>query len=248
MIGGCRSSQQAEKRTTPYVVAFPSSWSHISLYGTEQSVVGFSSDLLTEIARTVNVKIQLVEADPDTMTALLDTGQVDGILTALPDDTMNERYFEFTLPYFVSGTVVVVAANSPYTKLDDLKSVIIAYDYGAGVSSTVGAKSTWMLKPYESVSRALDDVVAGGVDGMVLNYINASRLHRSLYRSRIRILAPPLATQQVRLAVRRGKNHELIELFNKGVVKYIQSGQYKELLDYWGIDSQLPMKEKKSQS
>jgi ABC-type amino acid transport substrate-binding protein len=146
-------------------------------------VVGFSSDLLTEIARTVNVKIQLVEADPDTMTALLDTGQVDGILTALPDDTMNERYFEFTLPYFVSGTVVVVAANSPYTKLDDLKSVIIAYDYGAGVSSTVGAKSTWMLKPYESVSRALDDVVAGGVDGMVLNYINASRLPRQKPRT-----------------------------------------------------------------
>lgn len=237
-IAGC-TSKTPQKRTTPYVIAYPNNWSQIQLYGTEQSVVGFSSDLMNEISRTVNVKVRLVTAEPSTMPALLDSGQVDAIITSIPDDPANDRYYEFTSPFFVSGTVVVVSAESPYTKLDDLKNVVIGYDYNAGIDIAKGAKSSWILKPYDSISKALDEVTGGAIDGMILNYINAGRLTRSMYRSRIRILTPSLTTQNLRLAVRHGKNHELVELFNKGVAKYVQSGQYKELLDYWGIDSEL---------
>ena len=248
IVTGCSSDHKPEKRTEPYVIAYPSSWSQIQLYGTEQSVIGFSSDLLYEIARTVDIQVRLVMSEAEMMPSLLESGQVDGILTALPDDTVNELYYEFTIPYFVSGTVVIVAANSPFIKVDDMKNVVIAYDYNEGVGVTMGAKNSWMLKPYDSVSKGMNDVVSGVVDGMILNFINAGRLKRSLFRSRIHILTPPLTSQNVRLAVRRGKNHELIELFNKGVLTYVHSGQYRELLDYWGIESQLPIGEKPTPS
>jgi ABC-type amino acid transport substrate-binding protein len=177
-------------------------------------------------------------ADAETFPGLLESGQVDGVLTAIPVDTASEKFYEFSIPYFVSGTVVVVGAGSPYTKTDELKNAVIAYDYNEGVQVTLGSKNSWLLKPYDSVTQALDDVVTGKVDGMILNFINASRLNRSLYRAKIRLLMPPLSTQNVRLAVRLGNNHELIQLFDKGVSKYVKSGQYKELLDYWGIESQ----------
>jgi ABC-type amino acid transport substrate-binding protein len=239
-LTGCAFHRAPEKRT-PYVVAYPRSWNNIQLYGTEQSFIGFSSDLLYEIASTINIQVRLVMADTDTFPSLLDSGQVDGVLTAIPIDTASLEFYEFTMPYFVSGTVVVVGATSPYMKTNDLRNVVIAYDYNAGAEVTLGAKNSWLLKPYDSITHALDDVVTGRVDGIILNFINASRLNRSLYRAKIRLLMPPLATQNVRLAVRRGKHHELIELFNKGVLKYVKSGQYKELLDYWGIESQLPI-------
>ncbi len=243
-VTGCTFHHPVEKRTTPYVVAYPRSWNNIQLYGTEQSVIGFSSDLLYEIARTVNIQVRLITADAETFPSLLESGQVDGVLTAIPVDTATQAFYEFTIPYFVSGTVVVVGANSPYTKTNDMKNAVIAYDYNEGSEITLGAKNSWLLKPYDSVTQALEDVVTGKVDGMILNFINASRLNRSLYRAKIRLLMPPLVTQNVRLAVRRGKNHELVELFNKGVLTYVKSGQYKELLEYWGIESQLPLEEK----
>jgi glutamine transport system substrate-binding protein len=246
IIAGCSSNLEPPARTTPYVIAYPRSWNNIQLYGTEQSVIGFSSDLLYEIANTVNIQVRLVMADSEAFPSLLNSGQVDAILTAIPDDTNSRKFYEFTVPYFVSGTVVVVAANSPYTKTNQLKNPVIAYDYNEGAAETVGAKSSWLLRPYDSMTQALDDVVGGKVDGMILNFINASRLSRSLYRAKIRILMPPLATQNVRLAVCRGKNHELIELFNKGVQEYIKSGKYKELLDYWGIESQVQLEGKQS--
>lgn len=242
---GCTSHRTPEKRETPYVIAYPRSWNNIQLYGTEQSVIGFSSDLLYEIAGTVNMKIRLIMADADSFPALLEGGEVDGVLTAISVDTASKAFYDFSIPYFVSGTVVVVAANSPYTKINELKNAIIAYDYNAGAEVTLGAKNSWLLKPYDSVTMALEEVVDGKIDGMILNFINASRLTRSLFRAKIRVLMPPLSTQNVRLAVRKGKNRELIELFDKGVVTYVKSGQYKALLDYWGIESQLPLEDKR---
>lgn len=236
--GGCQRG--AEKRTTPYVIAYPSNWNHIQLYGTEQRLIGFSSDLLYEIARTVNVPIRLVMADQDSFPSLLDSGQVDGILTALPVNVETDQFYEFSVPYFVNGTVIVVAANSTIVRSDELKGAIIGYNYNSGVESTLGIRNLGPLQSYESIAQGLDAVISGNIDGMILNYINASRLKRSFYRSKIRILSPPLSTENVRLAVRRGKNHALITLFNQGVVKYVKSGQYKELLDYWGVDS-LPL-------
>ena len=96
----------------------------------------------------------------------------------------------------------------------------------------------------EFVTKALDDVVSGTIDGVILNFLNANRLKRSLYRSRIRIILPPITTQALRLAVMRGKNHELIKLFDDGIRKFVKSGKYKELLDYWGIELELPLEEK----
>ena len=241
---GCIFRHKIEKRTSPYIIAYPSRWSNIQLYGTEQSVIGFSSDLLFEIARTVNIPIRLVMANDEKFPTLLEEGTVDGVLTSIPEDNETEQFYEFSAPYFVSGYVVVVAANSDFQHPDDVKNGILGYEFSEGVQSTRGTNNAAALKGYDSVSRGLEDVISGSIDGMILNFLNASRLKRSLYRARIRILFPPIATQALRLAVMRGTNHELITSFNEGVRKYVKSGRYKELLDYWGIETELPVEEK----
>jgi len=65
---------------------------------TEQSVVGFSSDLLYEIARTVDVPVKLVMAEQTAFSALLETGQVDGILTALPLTSRQSSFMSLAFP------------------------------------------------------------------------------------------------------------------------------------------------------
>jgi polar amino acid transport system substrate-binding protein len=235
------STFSSKKRTEPYIIAYPSTWKNIQLYGTEQNVVGFSSDLIYEIVKKMGVQARLVMADQDLFPTLLEDGKIDAILTSLSSNPATDKFYEFSNPYFASGIVVVVASNSVCAKMGDLKNVEIAYDRSEGLDLGLGVKTSWIFKPYDSTSKAIEDVIAGKVDGMVLRFINASRLCKSLYRTSIRILLPPLVTENVRIAVRRGKNKELIELFNKGVDSYIKSGAYKELLEYWGIDGQLPI-------
>lgn len=234
---GCTLCSRPPQKT--YTIAYPTRWQNIPLYGTEQSVTGFSSDLVYEIAKQMDLKVQLISADQETFPAILESGAVDGVLASIPVNTVTEQYYEFSNSYFVSGSVVVVLVSSPFTSSNDLKNVEIGFDRSEGSEIIVGAKSTWLLRPYDTAPSALEDLVAGKLDGVILNFINASRLARSLYRMQVKILYPPLVTQNVRLAVRRGKNHELIERFNQGVQKYVKSGEYKELLNYWGIESQL---------
>ena len=239
LVTGCLLWRKEEKRVSPYTIAYPSRWSNIQLYGTEQSVIGFSSDLLFDIARTADIPIQLVMANDEKFPILLEEKKIDAVLTSIPNDIVTERFYEFSDPYFVSGYVIVVAATSDFHDPNDVKNSILGYDISEGVQSTLGTENQTALKAYDSVTKGLDDVISGTIDGMVLNFLNANRLKRSLYRSRIRVLLPPVAIQALRLAVMRGVNHDLIVRFDDGVHKYLKSGRYKELLEYWGIESDL---------
>ncbi len=237
---GCSSRKKTPIKETPYIVAQPSSWQNIKLYGTEQSMTGFTSDLLFEIAQMAGMQIRMVKVDPALFKDLLEANKIDGVLTATPVDTVSEQFYEFSNPYFVTGTVVVVSSAAHYVKIDDLKNVKIGYDSSEGVDIVLKAKSSWMLMPYDNPSMMMEDLLSGRLDGVVMHLINALRMNKSYFKSKIRILPPPLDTQTVRLAVRRGRSHELVVLFNKGVSDYVKSGKYKELLDYWGIETYTP--------
>lgn len=239
LVTGCWN-KKVEKKSL-YTIAYPINWREIQLYGTEQSVIGFSSDLMFEIAKQVDIKIQLVPARVDEFPSLLESGAIDAILTAMPVTTISERFYEFSIPYFITGSVVIVGAQSRHTTSTELKNAEIGFDRTDGSEIIVGTKTTWVLRPYDSYAMGIEDVIKGKIDGMVMNYINASRISQSLYRSKIKILLPPLVIQNVRLAVRRGKNQALIQLFDEGVRKYVRSGSYKGLLKYWGIESPLPL-------
>lgn len=239
----CSRSQQ-QQRTTPYVIACPNTWEDIQLYGSEQNVVGFSSDLIYEITQKGGFRARLIMADVTTFPSLLEEEKVDAVITTELSTPVNDQFYEFSVPYFAGGTVVIVPTNSPYKQTDDLKQGEIAYIRGEGLDIALGVKTSWIFRPYDSTTQAINDLLAGNIDGLVMRFIKASQLSKSLYRGAIRILMPPLVKQNVRLAVRKGKNHELIELFDKGVKELIKSGEYKELLEYWGIDSQFPINAK----
>ena len=237
---GCSSRKKTPIKETPYIVAQPSSWQNIKLYGTEQSMTGFTSDLLFEIAQMAGMQIRIVKVDPALFKDLLEANKIDGVLTATPVDTISEQFYEFSNPYFVTGTVAVVSSATHYEKIDDLKNVKIGYDTSEGVDIVLKAKPSWMLMPYDNPSMMMEDLLSGRLDGVVMHLINALRMNKSYFKSKIRILPPPLDTQTVRLAVRKGRSHELVVLFNKGVSDYVKSGKYKELLDYWGIETYTP--------
>lgn len=241
--GACFRSHP-QPRTTPYIIAYPNTWEDIQLFGSEQSVVGFSSDLMYEIAQKGGFRASLVMADVKTFPSILEEGKVDAVITAEPSTPVTDQFYEFSTPFFAGGTVVVVPTNSPYKQTDDIRQGEIAYIRGEGLDIALGVKTSWIFKPYESTTQAINDLQAGKVDGLVMRFIKASQLSKIFYRGSIRILMPPLVKQNIRLAVRKGKNHELLELFNKGVEEYIKSGEYTKLLEYWDIDSQLPINTK----
>lgn len=239
-LTGCSFFEKKTKRTEPYIVAQPRNWKNLKLYGTEQNVTGFTSDLLFEIAALGDIHIQLISADSHLFSSLLVSGKVDAILTSMEKDSLTEQIYEFTTPYFVTGTVVVVAADSSYKSLDDLKNGLIGYDSSEGIDSTLRASPSWLLQEYPDATSAVEALLNKKIDGVILNLINAARINKNFFKSRIRVLSPPLETQKIYLAVLKGKNHELITTFNAAVAEYVKSGRYQAMLNYWGIEGFTP--------
>jgi ABC-type amino acid transport substrate-binding protein len=235
--------RKAPQRETPYIIAMPTRWENIQMFGNDNSVTGFSRDLLVEVARLTEIKVDFISAEANDPLTILKEKKADAIVTSLVPGPATERLYEFSVPYFTVGTVIVVPEHSRFHTSSEIEDAVIAFDRGDTGDISLGAKSSWLLKPYPSSISAIEDVIAGKVDGMILPSFNASRLNKSFYRSKIRILWPPLTRQGLYLIALQGKNKELIDLFNTGLESYKKSGEYQKLLDYWEIDSFLPVNE-----
>lgn len=242
---GCSKQEQRNQRQTPYVIAYPRNWGTFASAGSEQ-LTGFISDLLYEAGQEGNISIRLVVDDVEAFPLLLRTGKADAILTSMPVDTITRRLYDFSAPIFVGGTVIVVAASSPLKSVDDVDNAEIAFLRSGPTDITVGTKVSWVLRPYGSQALAIDDVIMGKVDGLLLNFMDAIHLNKSLYRSRLRILLPPVMKKSVRLATLPGKNSEILDIMNLQVKKLVLKSEYVELLKYWGIDHPLPSEEQKN--
>jgi ABC-type amino acid transport substrate-binding protein len=246
-ISGC-SSGQVQAKKTPYVIAYPKNWGQIQLYGSDQNISGFTSDLLYDIAQAGHFQIQLVMADTGSFQFLLENNSVDAVVTSLPEDSITKKIYDFSTPYFTTGTAIVVSVNSPFEKPQDLVNARVGYDTEEGLGAIEGSNLAWQMVPYGNPAQALDDLSSGKIDGMLINLLNANRLIKNLYRSKVKVLLPPIITRYIRLAVLKGKNKELLTLFNKGAEQYVKSGEYEELLRYWGLESQIQVEKYKNRT
>jgi ABC-type amino acid transport substrate-binding protein len=223
---------------------YPRSWGAFASSGTEQ-LTGFLSDLLYAAGEESHFTLRIVVDDAQALPILLETGQADAILTTLPVNTITTRLYDFSSPVFVGGTVLVVAASSRFTTVDTVGNAEIGFLRSDSLDLAVGAKTSWLLKPYDSQALAIDDVIMGRIDGILLNFMDAIYLNKSLYRSKLRILLPPVVKKSVKIATLKGKNPELIAMINERIMNLVRKGEYAELLKYWGIEHSLPTEEQK---
>ena len=92
-----------------------------------------------------------------------------------------------------------------------------------------------LSKNYESVPEALNELVIGEVDGVLVSNIPAISYVSDLYSKRLKIVTEPLDDEGLRLITLHDNNQELLKIFNRGLNRMKQSGQYEELLKKWKL-------------
>ncbi len=232
------SCGKAEKKN--YVIARVSSWDPLDLYGSEQSLNGLLDDILQQITDQYGVKFQVITSQHQNYQQLIEDKGFDGVLTTFEVTPITARKFGYSDPFFVSGPVVAVNSLSRFRSVSDLKNAEIGVDRNVFYSIPEGQNPDWILRPYDSVFTALDKVATSGLDGVILNFVIASRLSRGLYAGKLRILLPPLITFTVRLVVRKGEDSELIEMINSELERLKEGDLYDKMLAYWGLENALP--------
>lgn len=155
-------------------------------------------------------------------------------MTITPD---RQKTYDFTEGYFSDGQIMLVKSDSSIASIEDLKGKTVAVKtgtqsakYAESVKSQYGFEIvTYKDSPsvYQAVMSGIDS--AGFEDYSVISYqIKAQSLD-------LKIIGEVVNVGQYGLAVNKGTNAELIEMFNKGLANIKSNGKYAEILAKYGI-------------
>lgn len=232
-----RSCYQAVfKKSEPFVIARDATWYPLNFAGKEKNIIGFSDDLLLEIASRHDLHLHLIHAAPGDLLETLDYGGADAILTSVtPTPTTNETY-AFSDIYYPLGAVLLVESGSNIHSLADMEGKYLGVLRGSPVLFSIAKYPPLKVVPYDRQTKMLEDIINDKVDGALLNQLVAYNLVTGYYKGRLHIVTAPLNNDGLRLAAyHSSRNQEYIDTFNEGLKELHESGKYEELLKKWDL-------------
>ncbi|AAD18743.1 glutamine-binding periplasmic protein precursor [Chlamydia pneumoniae TW-183] len=186
----------------------------------------FLNDLVSEINYKENLNINIVNQDWVHLFENLDDKKTQGAFTSvLPTLEMLEHY-QFSDPILLTGPVLVVAQDSPYQSIEDLKGRLIGvYKFDSSVLVAQNIPDA-VISLYQHVPIALEALTSNCYDALLAPVIEVTALIETAYKGRLKIISKPLNADGLRLAILKGTNGDLLEGFNAGLVKTRRSGKY----------------------
>jgi ABC-type amino acid transport substrate-binding protein len=231
LLSGCFGS--TEKKS--YVVYRNMNGEELNLYGTEKNVQGFTDDLFFEIASREGFRVSFVKVPNKTLLPLLNKKKVDGVITTQLPAHKDEKAFLFSDPFFSFGPVLIVRENDTLENFKSLQSKVVGFGRNYGEDLTTREDLGYIFRPYDQVITAIEELINGRLDAVLMDSIYGHQLESGLYAGKIKIATALFKVTKFRLAVKAGKNDEFIALFNKGMAGLKQDGTYQTMLTYWSL-------------
>ncbi len=218
-----------------YRIARDPDWFPLDFIGREPNVLAFSDGVIEEVAKAEEFEISLFAAGWVSIQELLVKGRVEGIMTSIPPTPHFRRLYDFSEVYLYVGPVLVVPRETQVTSLEEMKGKMIAVLSGSPSMVVAARVPDVVIVDYLSIPLALAACARGQIDGVLMERLPALAYVRDIYHGELKVATPPLTDEGLRLAVLRGKNHDLIDKFNRGLQEIISDGAYNDLQQKWSL-------------
>ncbi len=238
---GCFSNSSKRKS---YTVFRSNNIEGINLQGKETSIQGFTNDLLFEIARVKDVHIMVSTFDHGKTGAMLEMKGADGVVGVVDESLENRRQYTISDPFFTFGPVVVMRKGEKYVNVDSLRNKVVGFDRAYAGLVRNREDLLFILKPYDQVTYAMEDLVNGKIDAVILDSIRAYQLVGNFYATKLKVASSPLIVTNFCLVINKSEHIELVKLFNDGLKQLKAKGIYQKMLDYWGLVDPLYKRER----
>jgi polar amino acid transport system substrate-binding protein len=212
-------------------------WRGLHLMGKEQSLSAFNNELLMLIAKQEHFRIHL-KAAFDLM-AEVEQNKIQGALTTLQPNYLNENWLLSSEPYFLIGPVLIISLTTPIKEWKEKRKKIVGIPNQTAHSAlllSLEKDSSIQIKIYHDILPALADLSEGRIDGAIFPAIPAYTYVHTFYKNELKIASLPLTNEGIRLVARKDKvGEKLIKQFNEGLETLRQNGTYHQLLEHWGL-------------
>jgi len=231
-LAGC-----AQNSSTPFKIGVDPTWYPVNFEDQTAYVNGFVEDLLLEMAWHGRFEWEKVHEAGDSLLLGLKQKKYDAILTSLPRYTFNLAKYDFSENFLNLGPVLVVPANSPYTKVENIKEGVLGAISGNNLDAEIGKNPMIQIRFYLTAPELLNAVVEGDVIGALIGSLKAESYVGDLYKGRLKIVTEPLSDYGLHLVVAKGESQKLLDLFNTNL-KWIRNKKMESLVRKWGLTTE----------
>jgi His/Glu/Gln/Arg/opine family amino acid ABC transporter permease subunit len=215
-----------------YVIGTDTTFAPFEFTDAKGDLVGIDMDLLRAIAKDQGFEVEIRQLGFDAAVQALQSNQVDAVMAGMSITAEREKTFDFSEPYFTSGIQLGVLESSDIQSLDDLDGKAVAVKTGTqGQTFADENKDEYGFKvtPYQDTTDMVDAVKAGQAVGYFEDFpVLAYGIQQG---SGFRLIGEPELGGEYGFAVNKGKNPELIEMFNAGLENLKASGEYDKIVD-----------------
>lgn len=225
------AASQGDKKT--YIIATDTTFAPFEFEDESGNKVGIDMDLIKAIAADQGFEVEIQALGFNAALQALQSDQCDGVIAGMSITDARKETFDFSEPYFDSGVVMGIAKDNDTVKsYDDLKGQTVAVktgtegaDFAESIKDQYGFKLTY----FDESANMYEDVKAGNSvacfeDYPVLGY-------GVTQNNGLKIVTEKEQGSSYGFAVNKGKNAELLAMFNKGLENLKANGKYQEILD-----------------
>lgn len=202
------NSLSALKERGVFVLGLDDSFPPLGFRDENNNIVGYDIDLAKEVASRLGVQFKAQPIDWDSKEQELSTGKIDCIWNGFTVTEERRKSLSVTKPYLKNAQILVVKSSSNIKKLDDMAGKKIALQNGSSAEDAVNdtpkfKDSLTEIVPYENNLLCLNDLLIGGVDGVVMDSVVAEYAIRTGGYP-FTILKEGLAPEEYVIAFRKG--------------------------------------------
>lgn len=222
-----------------YVIATDTTFAPFEFVDENGEFTGIDVELLDAIAENQGFDYELKSLGFDAAVQAVETQQADGVIAGMSITEERQQTFDFSEPYFDSGTTFAVLEGSDVETYEDLEGKNVAVKtgtQGATIAQSMADEYGFTVTTFDDSSNMYQDVITGSSAAAVEDYpvmayaINSGGLN-------LKIIGDQLEPVSYGFAVLAGENEELLQMFNDGLLAIRESGEYDEIVDKYVGDS-----------
>lgn len=218
-----------------YKIGVDPLWYPLDFKGQENNVMGFSSELLTEISKDEKLYLSLLNTNWDSLFQGLRAGTYDAILSSLPPYNFNLKQYEFSDLYLPLGPVLILPSSSKFNSLEKMNGLDVGVIAGSSSTLILETYPGIQIQTYGSAAALINDLLMGYIDGALLPILIAESFTRGSFTDSIQIVSKPLNNEGLRVLTLKGKSPKLLKYFNKGLEHLEKTDKYDKLLKKWQL-------------
>ncbi len=215
-----------------YTIATDTTFAPFEFQNADGDYVGIDMDILAAVAKDQGFEYEINAVGFDAALVAVEVGQADGVIAGMSITEERKNKFDFSDSYFTADVCMAVAEDSDITKYEDLKGKNVAIKTGtngADFANSIKEEYGFTTTEFADSSNMYQDVQVGNSAACFEDYpVMAYAVKQGLS---IKITDYREAGSDYGFAVSKGKNAELLKMFNEGLANIKASGEFDKIVD-----------------